>query len=246
MVYRKKKLWRRKPKRTLRRNTRRKLTMGKLQVSRGLRQSVHFFKRRSISYMNNAGSAGFTHTLDGLGLVKTISVAFNQLEGNTDFPNLYKMYKIHAVRIKLIPTPQLTTGSSTVTTTFPVVCSLRYTYNRTGDDISSSNTISDWLQQSAVKQRTIPSIKPISLYCRPRVATSLYNNPIAGYGVRKPPYISLTNVLGSTNNTGLPHFCFDLRIDRVDGGGIPNPLTPDLIPFAQIETTAYFSCKGVH
>ena len=38
--------------------------MGKLQVPRGLKQSVHFFKRRSMSYFNDGSTSFFTLTDD--------------------------------------------------------------------------------------------------------------------------------------------------------------------------------------
>lgn len=217
--------------------------MGKLQVSRGLRQSVHFFKRRTLSFVKNDQNF-FTRTQDG-GLVRTFHIAFNMLEGSGDFTPLYKMYKIHAVKMKITTSVQ-TALNNTGASSQPSACIVRWTYNRTGDTIDSLNTISQWLQQSATKQRSIPTRKPLILYCKPRVANQVYNSAVAGYSTMRPQYFSTENAIG-TNQVSIPHYCFDIRIDRVDG--TPFPLPADMgeadLPFMSVETTVYMSCKGV-
>lgn len=170
------------------------------------------------------------------GLVKTMVFQMDVLPGiAVDIPNLFKMYRINAVRIEMIP------ASTQVAAPNNSGLYLRMKPNRTGTVLTAANTLDEWNQNMAVKRFVIPRNRTTVLYMKLNQLVYTYRgSPLAppgnfSYGVIKPKWIETTDL-------GCDHYGIDARIDTLSGENITD--IEDGIAFTFIYKY-YFQCKGV-
>lgn len=211
----------------------RRLRMGRNAISKGMRSSVHYFKRSFVNYINSTVTADWLSlSTDNLSVQGTVQVVMNNLPNVSEFAQLFAQYKILGVAQKIFFEPQMIVDGISSQDTFV----LRMRPNQTGYVVTTGTTLNDWLQYQNVRTKTIPRKTHMSYYIKPKVATELYKSAaLSGYGVKRPPYIS-------TNQLGIPHYCFDMRFDKIDGSIIASN---NQIPAMCIITTLYFCCKAV-
>lgn len=179
---------------------------------------------------------------NGNSLVKTLVFQMDNLPGTTDIQSLFKMYRLNAVKLTLIPASNNTLNFTTATARNNNALMIRTKPNRTGTMLTAADRVTDWNQNMAVKRFVIPFDKQSSIYMKVNQLSFTYRgNPIVppgnySYAVRKPAWVETTDL-------GLDHYGLDMRIDTVSGENISD-IYPN-IPAFTILTKYYFQCKGV-
>lgn len=236
----------RKKNRTIRRN---RYPKQKFKFSKGLSQSVIPFTRERETYfklndLTGAGTSPFNnlvHTTDG-GVAGNLSVKLSDLPTPSDFTNLFKKYKLNYLKLIFYPASNVALAGETrenaPSTNNNIL--IRTCLNRTGIEMGSGNTISDWSQLQAKKQWLLSSSRPTTITCRLSQLTAIAGNEFTAgnerYAVIKPRYID-------TDNPSIPHLGLNLRFDSLDGTALQNDA--EIWPSFRVVAKVYMTCKGV-
>lgn len=220
------------------------------------RAGVHYFKRtlntydetgkfsvdgtvlskgvgNSIFYVSNTAAAGL-----GLSYGTFVyEMSLNNIPNVTEFSNLFDQYKIHKVVLKIVSYQT----SSTVAPSDGTVGGLTggfFHYAIDHDDVSvpaaSEVGVNTLRQYPSYKKRRIVQNRPTVIVIRPKVQTTMLGN-LGGdaYGpARRNPWIDMGYLT-------VPHFGLKGVVEMFN----PND-NVSIIPL-YIETTYYFSCKGI-
>lgn len=237
-----------------RRRYRRRARVGK--PSRGLRQSTYLFKRQTTEVIPLVATGSTEHgwlpasgTGSDSGIFKQWAFSLNQLaqastEGATDFTNLFKRYKICAVKLELsfsntASAASATAGSATINVPN---CQLQVytTPNRSGRARTAANPLTEQeLMHTQAKQKRLALTggRPLTYYMRVNQLGMVYvSTTDTDYGVQRPQYIS-------TGETGCVHYGLEMYINRVDGQALSSGLTSN--QYMRCTTTYYLAFKGV-
>lgn len=232
-----------------------------------LKQRILGFKRNftlPVIALENSATwpAGFVRggnaTL-GNSVVGTLTFSLNQLPGYSEFKNLFQMYKLNHVVMKIY-----TTTSQVVSQNIngPVqagsIGASNFTVetwmNPTGQPLAA-DAVTDALinQIPAIKRRIMPKGKPYTISCPLKQLSQTYregqqvvevldtSNTVrdvlipwnVDYAVRKPRYLN-------TSEDGTPHYGVNIRFKKLDDSAFDT-----LSPRLKIMYTLYFSCKGI-
>lgn len=215
--------------------------------SRGLTQSVYFFKRKTTEVTALADTAlenGWTVSSDN-GVYKSWTFNLNQLVSKADFTNLFKMYKICAVKIEMcfnntgsVITANNISGQNSV----QPGCQLQvYTIpNRIGKSRGVLSPLTEQIildTQSHKKRLALNGGRPLKFYFKlNQLGMVFHNSANSDYTLSKARFIS-------TEETGTEHYGFEMYINRVDGQSLSTGMANEQA--VRINTTYYLACKGV-
>ncbi len=223
--------------------------------SRGLRQSTYLFKRQTTEVIPLLATGSTEHgwyPSSGTGsdpvIYKQWAFSLNQLaqastEGSTDFTNLFKRYKICAVKLELsFSNTAAAVSSTTAVTASAPNCQLQVytTPNRSGRSRTAANPLTEqelMHTQAKKKRLALNGGKPLVYYMRVNQLGMIYVSATdTDYGVQRPQYIS-------TGETGAVHYGLEMYINRVDGNTLSSGITTN--QFMRCTTTYYLAFKGV-
>lgn len=190
------------------RRPRRVMKKGKrMYRKRGVYRDVKAFKLSSkemtIQTISSGSPAVATVVTTGVGVgIGNLSVAGNRARfggamgisvSNTNqwsqLSTLFDRYKIHGVKYTFIPEFSMSDVVGT-----GVLPTIKFAYDYDDANIPKIGDI--WSRQG----RELRLTKPVSVYVRPKVATTLFaGSGVSGFAVQKAPYINCAY-------SGLPHF----------------------------------------
>lgn len=220
--------------RTLRR-FRRRLRRSGMRLSRPMRSlNVHSYVRMcSVKEIANIPT---TQSARGANSFK-----FSDLINLSDFTNLYDMYKINLIVVKMYlkygPTSQdrgiLAPPFAPIVTTVSTPALPRIYYYVDYNDDNSPTSTNDVRENGRCVVKRLTSNGSVTIKFKPRVAASLFNSAVSsGYYQRTSPWIS-------TANPDVPHYGLkwaveDLPIFVDSGSSVVNIIW---------ETKYYFQCR---
>ncbi len=209
--------------------------------SRGLRQSTYMFKRRitQVVDLSTISNSGWIKSSENA-LYRQWVFKLADLDGGgqtTDFTNLFRRYKINAVKVELafsntgsIPA----TNGSTPSNYQLQVYTMGNRSGRTEEDMTEQNFLNT---QASSKRLALNGGKPLKYYMKLNQLAETYASITnTDYCVQKPRYVS-------TGETGCEHYGLNMLINRVDG----EPLTTGITSpqHMRMTMTYYMSFKGV-
>lgn len=229
---------------------RRKRTPSLGKPSRGLRQSTYLFKRQITSVIPLATTAltdGWTNAGDN-GIFKSFVFNLNDLgtgEASTDFTNLFKRYKICAVKVELsFNSTGSVISSVPSSSSIPVPGGQLQVYttpNRSGRARTADNPLTEEIllnTQAKRKRLALNGGRPLTYYMRTTQLGMIYVSPTdTDYAVQPSQYVS-------TTETGAEHYGLEMYINRVDGQALSAGLVGTGQTMRQT-LTYYLAFKGV-
>lgn len=208
-------------KRSSRRKNARKPRSRKIRMRTAKRSAVtvnnkmqtHYFKRKCFIANLSPSTLGDN----------PYSASFNlgQLNGVSDFTNLFDQYTIKAVKLHFIPfyTSSEPAGSSSV-----AIPNIHYVVDY--DDAVNFSNLGEALEYGNVKIR--PMNKAFSVYFKPKVLTEIYRSGIS------TAYAPKSNVKLDMADTGVPHYGFKAIMNQVASSTWQ----------MRLYATIYFSCHN--
>ncbi len=233
----KKKMYRRKPKR----KNNKQAKLGK--PSRGLKQSVYFFKRRTVDVVElNTQSPPENWTVGSNNdLFRQTEYKLSDLRDKGDFSNLFLMYKLTAVSVKYMFSNTTANVVGRGGTTPPLSYSnaqimVMYSPWKAGE---SQDTDSNYMKdcQASKRRLGLNGGKPIKMYTQLRQLGMVYTSPTdTDYVSAKPKWIS-------TTETNTPHYGVNICFQKADQSVFA--ADSNNYQSCRIETTYYIAVKGV-
>jgi len=210
--------------------------------SRGLRQSTYLFKRRITSVVNLSTAPGsdWIALTGGNAVYRQWHFSLNDLAANadsTDFTNLFRRYKINAVKVELAftNTGSVPASNGNNPSNYQLqVYTMQNRSGRTEEEVTEQMFLNT---QASSKRLALNGGKPLKYYMKVNQLTETYASTTnTDYAVTRPRYIS-------TGETGAQHYGLNMLINRVDG----EPLTTGLVSPQHVRCTLtyYMSFKGV-
>lgn len=222
---------------------RNKAKMGK--PSKGLRQSVYLFKRRTVQVVNlNTQNPPEDWEVGSFNsLYKQTTYSLDDIRDQTDFTNLFSMYKLSAVSLKFMfsNTGSVPTGTTNNISSPPQTYSnsqilVMYAPWRAGStEATDANYMRDC--QASKRRLGLNGGKPIKMYMPLRQLTMVYRSLTdTDYTSSKPRWIS-------TAESSTPHYGVSICFQKADQGQFASDSTN--YQSCRIEATYYIACKGV-
>ena len=207
--------------------------------SRGLRQSTYMFKRRitQVADLGPDSNAGWIKSSENA-LFRQWVFKLSDLAGAadpTDFTNLFRRYKINAVKVELSfsNTQSAPDGQNPGNYQLQVYTSANRS-GRSEEDLVEQNFLNT---QASSKRLALNGGRPLKYYMKVNQLAETYASTTnTDYCVQKPRYIS-------TGETGCEHYGLNMLINRVDG----QALSTGIAGYQKIRMTMtyYMSFKGV-
>jgi hypothetical protein len=201
-----------------------------------MKDPVYYFKRKIQHVFNPSQSDTIAPwTAANGGLVYSHNFRLADLPNYTDFTNLFESYKVMGVQLEFnCASTEILGGNRAAQGSTAVV--LRAKPNNDCRYLSSSDTVTKWLQRTDVKRYNFPNNhkKPLRLYEQCKMSNNLTDSFPE---VVKPGWIPTVNF----NNK---NFSFDLRMDGISGEDITSSVLVGVPSFTIIETI-YLAFKGV-
>ena len=213
------------------------------RVPRGLYPSVYQFKRSCTEVIPlNTGAVPPTgwSVVDN-GMTSTFVFALDQLTDSSDFANLFRKYKIRSVKTQMYFTNTATFSDTNANIRVPQIM-MYYNVNQTGR-INGTLDEAYFLNTQTARKRTVvhDNRKPITLYHRVKQLSRIYSSGQAGgdndYVLQWPKY-------ASTQDKTVEHYGFEIRLQSVKGGPVPESTT-EVPVYIKLIHTFYVSCQGV-
>jgi hypothetical protein len=208
------------------------------------RERETYFHLSDLTGSATAPFSNFTHTNDG-GVVGQLRVQLDDFPAESDFTNLFRQYKINAIKVTMYPSANTTLSGASGDISQGGNYSnnqvlIRTMYNKTGIAIGAGNTISEWSQIQAKKQWMLARDRPTTIYC----PTSMLVPIAAGdaehanyeYAVTLPKYVS-------TNHPDAIYYGLNIRFDSLNGTALSQ--SDQIWPQFRIVAKIYMTCKGV-
>lgn len=227
-----------KKKRNLKRRGRRAVLYRK---PKSLTPGIFSFKRSwtevqdVVQLTANGWSPSTTTGNQGIG--KTFTFSLNDINDKSDFVNLFKYYRIKAVRVQMYWSNNVT--SQDEPSRFPNSQLLVYTDINQNGVTTGNNDIYYYLDSQTAKRKVAITTdrKPIDMLMRVKQANEVYQSVSnSDYTLMSPKFIS-------TEETGTPHYGMNMFIGRVDGKELSAGFTnTQAVRFVY---TYYIQCKKV-
>jgi len=242
MPYKRARTYRRRPKRR-KATTKRNSSAWLSTIAPRVKQKVYNFTRDIESNIDfariqagGAGPLGLYYTTDG-GIAGSHSINLTDLPlATAEFPNLFKQYRIVAVKTYMYPSANaFTAGTGTNTQNNNVMC--RMAPNETGVPIAAGNGAVDWNQLQAKKRFIVRPDRPIIFYQRLKQRVDTASDAVLAYSVTTPKFID-------TDADQVEHWGMNLRFDPVDVTNAMALLNESFPKFKVIQKV-YFQMKGV-
>ena len=214
----------------------------------GLYPSTYKFKRAitDVIAINTTTTAPDGWSIVDNGLCATFVFALDQLTDKADFTNLFRKYKIDGVKTQLYFTNNQTFSDTNANIRVPQL--MMYTnVNQTGrvniPDTASGHSEQYFLNTQTARKQTVvhDRSRPYTLYHKVKQLSKIYGSEDDSgnkdYSLKNPGYIS-------TSDPTAEHYGFELRLQSVKGGPVPESTNEVPISMKMIHTF-YFSCQGV-
>lgn len=202
---------------------------------------IFSFKRSTTEVVDLIAGTGQGWTVStatgNQGIGKTFQFALNDVNDPSDFVNLFKYYKIKAVRVQVYLSNTITAQDEP--SRFPNSNLMMYTDINNNGVITGSDTVENYLDSQTSKRRTLISSgrRPIDLLMRMKIANTVYGGTTnTDYTLSSPKWIS-------TDEPNTPHYGMNMFIGRVDGEGLTTGYTN--AQYARFVYTYYIQCKKV-
>lgn len=202
----------------------------------------YLFKRtvcETLHLSNAEPPAGWTSTVNNLG--KAFGWTLSAIHDYDDFTNLFKFYRLKGARVKMYCSNTSSGFGSGRTTDESPNGQIIATIDLNQDGNSSLvATESHYLDSQTAKRRLMlrndgrPSL---DIYMPLKQLTEVRN--VAGgtaVAMTKPKFVG-------TNNAFLPHYGYNIMLQRIDGNGFSANVGNKQI--IKMYTTLYFECKKV-
>lgn len=220
------------------RRYRKKATVGR-RLSTG---SVYNFKRTNHEVIS-VGTSGNGWLLNGsIAMGKTFDFRLADINENTDFINLFRFYKINAVRVRIWNANTITPNNNYQGNFGNNQVILRYDYNTNG--ITTGNDDQQiYMNSQTSKMRSLirSDGKPIDILMRCKQSNMVYKSislepslSNTGYTLKKPGWIS-------TTEPNVAHYALNMMIHRLDDDALSAGMTNQ--QKIRFEYTYYISCK---
>lgn len=231
------------PIRAFRRKSRRKPTTRrkksfKFGPSRAISPKTFQFKRskQEIVDLTQFTGQGWTASTGG-GIGKTFSFSLGDINDTNDFTNLFKYYKINAVRVQMYFSNSVTANEEP--NKFANTQLMIFTdINQNGVTTGSDDVL--YYLDSQTSKRTVAlttARKPIDMLMRMKIANEVYNAPTStNYTLKNPDWIS-------TSEINTPHYGMNMLIERVDGQQLTSSYSDK--QYVRFVYTYYIECKKV-
>lgn len=203
-----------------------------------MKPATYHFKRsrQEIVQCEQGIPAGWLTSLGG-GIAKTFQFNLSDINGTTDFTNLFKYYKINAVRVQMYFSQSVT--SQDEPSRFPNSQLFIFTDINNNGVITGADNILYYLDSQTAKKTVgvTTQRKPIDYLMRTKLANEVYQGPTStAYTLKNPDWIS-------TDETTVPHYGMNMLIERVDGDSLTSGFAnAQKIRFIY---TYYIECKKV-
>ena len=183
-----------------------------------------------------AGPLGLYYTTDG-GIAGSHNITLSDLPlATTEFPNLFKQYRIVAVKTYMYPAANVfTAGGAATGQNNNVMC--RMAPNETGVPIAAGNGAVDWNQLQAKKRFIVRPDRPIIFYQKLKQRVDVAADALLAYSVATPKFID-------TDADQVEHWGMNIRFDPVDVANAMALLNTSFPKFKIIQKV-YFQMKGV-
>ena len=225
----------------LKRGYRRKRPMRRKKVYRKKRAiplttskvyAFHRTREQLLALENpSAGATGWLSTFDDC-VLKTFTFSMGELEGYTEFTNLFESYKLNMAVLAFYPTYSQIASTTAATVSSNIIITIWP--NRHGEQLTTAFTRDDLNQIQRKRQFMFPINRPTFIKMPLRQLSAMYNSAVnTDYATVKPRYIN-------TSEVSTPHYGFNVHITQVDRGAFSSN-SPRLL----IKEKLYFTCKQV-
>ncbi len=200
----------------------------------------YFFKRMLTHTATLTASDDFWVS-QGANLGRAFAFSLSELQGDTDFSNLFKYYRLKGARVRIYFS---NTGSMPVALSTGVVSTpntqILVTIDRNMNGETSDVANEAHYLQSQTAKRIIAlggDRKPVDIYMPLKQGNLVYQtSSLTNNTLQNPKWLS-------TSNPDTPHWGYNVMLQRIDGenftAGINNEQS------VKILTTLYFQCKKV-
>lgn len=201
---------------------------------------IYSFKRSTTEVVDLIGTeAGWiaNTTTDQKGIGRQWAFKLSDLNDNSDFYNLFKYYRIKAVRVQMYFSNSITVGEEA--NRFPNSQIMVYTdINHNGETTGIAN-LNNYLD-SQTSKRVIAlgtDRKPIDMLMKVKQSNMVYKSTTdTDYTLQKPQWIS-------TGERDTPHYGMNMFIGRVDGDDLSSGINNN--QKVRFVYTYYIQCKKV-
>lgn len=198
-----------------------------------------YYFKRMLSQTATLSSSDSFWVAQGSNLGKAFAFSLSGLQGDTDFTNLFKYYRLKGARVRMYFS---NTGSVPVvsgTTKYPnsqILVTIDRNLNGETADVANE---SHYLQSQTAKRRIAlgGDRKPIDIYMPLKQGNLVYQtNTQTNNTMISPKWLS-------TDNPDTPHWGYNVMLQRVDGEAFTEGTSNR--QSVKILTTLYFQCKKV-
>lgn len=203
---------------------------------------VYRFKRtiaETLLLSNTSPPSGWTSTANNLG--KVFGWTLSSVNDHSDFENLFKYYRIKAARVRMYMsnTSSVVDDASHVPNNGQILCTIDLNQDGTNAPVATESL---YLDSQTAKRKTLlrndgkPSLDE---YMRLKQLTEVRSIPATTtttVQMQSPKWVS-------TTQNSVPHFGYNMMLQRVDGQGFSSGLSTNQV--CKMFTTLYFECKKV-
>lgn len=207
------------------------------RVARPLRPAIYKFKRSVQQIVPLNQNNGIWVNNDTGGIANTFTFKLSDLNEVTDFTNLFKYYKISAVRAQMYFSNSVTDLG--LASRFANNQLLIWTDINSNGTVAAADTNVAYLNSQTAKKRICLTTdrKPIDLYMPVKLSNSVYESAISSdYTLMRPKWISCVE-------DDTPHYGANMSISRVSEQTLTSDSTGP--SYMKIIFTYYIQCKKV-
>ncbi len=226
--------------RPYRRRHRNKAKLGK--PSKGLKQSVYFFKRRTseVVELNTTTPPESWEVGNQNDLYRQMSYKLSDITSDADFTQLFLHYKLAAVSVRMFfsNTTSAPVGTSVSTPAAFSNSQILVMYAPFLGEVGTTDTEYMLETQSSKRRTALNGGRSIKLYTPLKQLNMVYQSLTnTDYTVQRPRWIS-------TTEPDTPHYGLAMCFQKADKTVFASTSTN--YQSVRIETTYYIACKGVH
>lgn len=226
------------PKNNRKKNMKKKASIGR-PPRRALNAPRPYLFKRMLTHTATLSQEDSFWVSQGSNLGKAFAFSLSELQGDTDFTNLFKYYRLKGARVRMYFS---NTGSVPVvsgTKTFPnsqLLVTIDRNLNGETTDVANE---SHYLQSQTAKRLIAlgGDRKPVDIYMPLKQGNLVYQtSSLTNNTLTNPKWLS-------TENPDTPHWGYNVMIQRVDGETFTSGFSDR--QSVKILTTLYFQCKKV-
>jgi len=222
-----------------------KIRRGAKSIPRSVNSAAVFHFKRTRHEIVSVGTAGLGWLLNtpSTAMYKTFDFRLSELSDNTDFVNLFRYYKINAVRVRIWPCNNYT-GENAYTGQFSN-SQLMLRYDQNQDGVTTGNDYQAFYQtsQTARQQRLITaSGKPVDILMRLKQSNMVYKQ-LTGVPPSNTGYTLMNPRWTTTDDPDVGHYGMNMLVHRMSDDALTTGFVNQ--QKLRVEYTYYISCKKV-